>query len=77
MQMKISARILPSGSVKIPGRASHATAVLNESHIIVCGGEDDDVALSDTWVGKIGNESVCWERVAAASEFGPRYAKLA
>jgi hypothetical protein len=74
--MNLSSRVLRCESEKIPGRANHTIVALNNDRILVCGGEDDDIAISDTWIGKVGTESVVWERVARSSEFEPRYANF-
>ncbi len=70
--MKLVARVLHNESVEIPGRANHAAAALRGDRLIICGGEDDDVALGDTWIGKVRPESVGWQRVGEGSQFEPR-----
>ncbi len=70
--MNLVARVLRNESEKIPGRANHAAAALRDDRILVCGGEEDDIALGDTWIGMVGQESVNWQRVGEGSQFGPR-----
>ena len=70
--MKIVSRLLNCASESIPCRANHTAVAVNDERIIVCGGENDDVALSDTWIGKVSTNSVIWERIVESCEFEPR-----
>ena len=54
-------------SEKITGRANHSAVLVNNDTFLVCGGEDDDLALGDTWIGKVKAESVSWQRIAESS----------
>ncbi|EKX43235.1 hypothetical protein GUITHDRAFT_110652 [Guillardia theta CCMP2712] len=45
--------------------------------LVIHGGENDDVAMSDTWAGKISEEAVSWTRIAKSRELHARQGHVA
>jgi len=56
-----------------PERAHHAGAMVERDVLVINGGENDDLAMADTWAGKVSEDAVTWTRVGRGSEtFHPR-----